>query len=596
MALLFDGWNAIVQFPGLILALVFCAAWGGMLISAFFGNDPDIQLAAAGHLALAVAGWPGPVLLLAVMGLALGWLAGPLHPAVILTFMAATGGAAIYMQRRAARPQMPLLILASVFALLFFLRLAFISGMLLPAYFDSAEHYRIARSLVDAAASARGPVSWPAPAYYHLGFHAVTALLAVALQADIKSVMLVLGQVLLACIPIPFYFIVKRITRSHAAGLWAVLLAGLGWSMPAHAADWGKYPALASILTIQFAACLALLSSESPGASKTSGLRVLLAGSLIVSFLFHTRSVIVIAILIAAWRLAGGWLTLPRAWRSVTLALSAGLLAVFIHWTRAGDLRLTFDPYLRAGGLVTGLAALSFPFAIRLYARPALAGLFSILLMCAALLVPVGGPLPGYAGLTLLDRPLVEMLLFMPLAWIGGLGLAGLLQTWDAAAPRLEKVSHAARSLVPILLAAFVTVHAFVQYDFKPSDCCTIAGYDDAAALDWLDENLPSDAVIAIAAAQLTLRNPGPERAIGGIDAGVWIAPLTGRQTSLLPYTFDFGAVQTPPQLCAQGISHVYVGGERQSFPASLLDGRPEWYRPVFYLPEAQIFEVHACP
>jgi hypothetical protein len=189
----------------------------------------------------------------------------------------------------------------------------------------------------------------------------------------------------------------------------------------------------------------------------------------------------------------------------------------------------------------------------------------------------------------LLDRPLVEMLLFMPLAWIGGLGLAAVLQS-------LDRLHPARRAAAPILLIGLVVIHALMRYDFRPSECCTIAGYDDAAALDWLEEHLPAGATTAIAAAELTLEGPGPGRASTGIDAGIWITPLTGRPAHLLNHDFDFAAQNAALQLCARGFTHIYIGGEGRSFDAAQIEGRPEWYAPVFLLPGAQIYEIRGCP
>ena len=51
------------------------------------------------------------------------------------------------------------------------------------------------------------------------------------------------------------------------------------------------------------------------------------------------------------------------------------------------------------------------------------------------------GVVPGYFNLTLLDRPFVEMTLYLPLSLIGGLGLAGLQQYLKHSTGKIGKLS-----------------------------------------------------------------------------------------------------------------------------------------------------------
>jgi hypothetical protein len=602
MELILDSWSVFLQYRVLVLTILGCAAWGVVvLISAlkWIGGD---HLAIEEYLALCLAGWLAPVFLAFTLLFFLNRVTA-IQPVGSAAFITGLAGLAAYSALFIKRRPIPgakriLLVLVWLFLLFVILRLVFIAGLLLPQYFDSVEHYRIARMLaVQFQVTSMGePLFWPAPGYYHLGFHMLTAVLAASLQVDVNTVMLVLGQIILACIPIPFFFIVKRITGSHWAGLWAVVLAGFGWLMPVHAVNWGKYPALASILTIQFSGCMAyLLGLKNFGSTSTKPLlRGLFLCSVIVSLLFHTRSVIVIAILVLSWSIAGRWIVLAPAWRSSIFSLTIGFLAFFIYSTASGDLRLTFEPYLHDGILVTGIVIILFPFGLIYYPRPVFAGLLNILLMSGCLFVPARIMLPGIGDTTLLDRPYVQMLLFMPLTWIGGLGCAGLLQAlWTVIRP--AGFQNLARMAAPPFLSAIVVVYSLMNYSLSPSDCCRFVGYDDAVALDWLDKNLAADVLVAIPSAELTLHNPGSTQPRAGVDAGLWITPLMGRRTILLPHTLDFHEPRVLNLLCEQAVSHIYAGGMQQSFMPAALRTRPEWYDAIFFLPGAQIFEISGC-
>src|SRR4030095_6560668 len=76
----------------------------------------------------------------------------------------------------------------------------------------------------------------------------------------------------------------------------------------------------------------------------------------------------------------------------------------------------------------TGIVLFLSIFAQWVYPKLAFATILAIFLLFGSLFIPVKG-IPGYIDLTLLDRPFIEMILFLPLSFLGGLGLAGLEQS-----------------------------------------------------------------------------------------------------------------------------------------------------------------------
>ncbi|HSM71812.1 MAG TPA: hypothetical protein VK851_09725, partial [Anaerolineales bacterium] len=99
------------------------------------------------------------------------------------------------------------------------IRLAYISEALFPSYFDSAQHYTLIKNILTNGLS-QVYAMWGTE-YYHLGFHVLAALLASTFQVEITTVMLVLGQIILALMPLPFFFTIKHLTRSNWAGMFA---------------------------------------------------------------------------------------------------------------------------------------------------------------------------------------------------------------------------------------------------------------------------------------------------------------------------------------------------------------------------------------
>jgi hypothetical protein len=169
------------------------------------------------------------------------------------------------------------------------------------------------------------------------------------------------------------------------------------------------------------------------------------------------------------------------------------------------------------------------------------------------------------------------MTLFIPLAFLGGLGTT-----------RLPKI------IIPILVAIIV-IHAWMTYDFGPSKCCQLASRDDIVALDWMDKHLPANTRVAIASADLSLGALGGSMLGTGSDAGIWVPPLTRHEVFTLPYSTDFTLQETHDQLCKQQAMYIYVGGLERSFSPNFADANPAWYKTIFTLPKARVVQTLGC-
>jgi hypothetical protein len=179
------------------------------------------------------------------------------------------------------------------------------------------------------------------------------------------------------------------------------------------------------------------------------------------------------------------------------------------------------------------------------------------------------------------------MILFLPLSLLGGLGLAGLGE-------KLQGRFVWGR-VVALLAVGIVAVNTFFTYDLYPSDCCVIVGNDDVAAMDWVADQLPVDARIGISSTTLKVMISESHEGDVGADAGIWVTPLTGRTTVLLPSNLDFSQQAAVDYLCQAGVSHLFVGEVGQVFDRGLLDARPEWYRPLLSMPKTGVYEVVGC-
>ncbi|HEY5728697.1 MAG TPA: hypothetical protein VIS72_01505 [Anaerolineales bacterium] len=490
------------------------------------------------------------------------------------------------------RPK-PDLISTGIFLVLFIfisilLRLAYVSRAVFPLYFDSAQHYALIKSILNNEGQLL--LNQPTTNYYHLGFHFLTAFLVSIFHVDIKQVILILGQVILALIPLPLFFLVWHATKSEKAGWFTLALAAFGWYMPAHAVDWGKYPALMSLGMISFVLSLAYLLSRNK--SGMSGLiHWVLYGLLGISSLLavftHSRTLIVFGIIFLAWVMVSWWGKFPQRQKSIAfIAVLVITLLEVIFIQRQSILALLFDPYLYKGILITALVLLLTVFAWMKYPRLTLICILTTTFLLGSIFIPVTW-IPGYRDLTLLDRPFVEMILFLPLSLLGGLGLAGFEEK--------SKGRFSWSGYVGLLAIGIVVTNVFFTYDFYPSDCCVIVGNNDVAAMGWMANQLPVDARIGIASTQLKVMPSESSEGDVGADAGIWITPLTSRATLLLPYDAGFDQQIALDALCQNEISHLFVGELGQTFDIARLNLRPAWYRPLLAMPGTRVYEVIGC-
>ncbi|HEY9525632.1 MAG TPA: hypothetical protein VIR02_01040, partial [Anaerolineales bacterium] len=192
MNVLFDIFSVLKEHWQLLAGMVSMIIFGQILISSVLRMIFRDRLASEDYFALSAAGWMLPLSLASVLWLALGMFL-PV-PAGALLFMILTAILALGLFLRARREPVPaskaiLWILLVMVGASIFLRLALVNKVILPLYFDSAQHYQITSNLIRSLVSNQSPLlSPPAGMYYHTGFHFMTAWMASILRADILDV------------------------------------------------------------------------------------------------------------------------------------------------------------------------------------------------------------------------------------------------------------------------------------------------------------------------------------------------------------------------------------------------------------------------
>ena len=602
MNVLLDSFSVLMDHWGLIAGILLIILLGQMLIWPVLKIIFSDRLTSDEYYSISLAGWMLPIFMASVLWLSWRFFQRVEPRALVVFILIALLAIILFLRIRKGLLQDSKKILFTLFVLFgifIFLRLAFVSKAAIPLYFDSAQHYLIIKNLLGNPASNTIPLFTGSPtAYYHIGFHIVAAFIASALHADVISIMLILGQMILAAIPLSVFLLVRHETQSSRAGIFAVLLAAFGWYMPAHAVDWGKYPALTSLALTTFAVSLAYLSIEHRkilSSGKYLSLNGILLSAIAISGLTHSRSLVIFGIVVLAWIIATLWQKLPRLSQLILLsAVILGILAEIILIRSKDVFGPLFDPYINKGLLITGMVLFLSIFAQWAYPKLTFSIILVIFLLFGSLFIPVQG-IPGYIDLTLLDRPFVEMILFLPLSFLGGLGLMGLERILQQAEARMGDITFLWGKYIGVFFAAVLLINALFNYEVYPSGCCSIVGRDDLVALDWMDNHLPADARILTSSTELRVLATDSFQGAAGGDAGAWINPLTGRVTLSLPYFSDFGQQATFDSLCDMGVTHIYIGETGLTFDDTKITPHPDWYKNLLSMPKVKVYELIGC-
>ncbi|HUF37115.1 MAG TPA: hypothetical protein VMN57_01220 [Anaerolineales bacterium] len=614
--------------PGLVLERV--AARGDRQAGRSIA-DPSARLADAYGVGFALVAVGGMLTFYLRLSVPVIWIAGLLAlTAVWLVRDGITGKSA-----EREEPGRVLLDVAPFILLTVLLVLRFIQAreLVLPAWVDSVHHTLLVRLLLENGGLPRTLEPYmPVPLYYHAGFHTNTALFAALTGLAPDRAVLIFGQILNSAVALGVYRLGRALWRDGPRALVAMLLVGFCFQMPAYYLTWGRYTLLAGVflLTLAMSAALELVRG---GVDRAGIVRlgVLTAGLFLTHYL-----------------------------AAALLLLFLGVLVLERVFAEKGFLRTGSFKALLAGAAGGGLCAL--PWLVRVLAYSTdLVGLDVVLPgesldeayyagyldYLLGLLGPLNGPripgtdlaLPGrglvlhglgLAGLVLIGwrrevRPLalyalaagllslpwgVNLAPFRPdhgviLAFLPASLLAAdvLVSPLDPDRPRRVRGVLAGLLVAALLGLAMWGVSGTVEI-VNPGTVLADAG--DVAALAWIEENTPEEAVFLV---NTTYWQGGAYR---GVDGGWWITPQTGRATSLPPALYlsgkreyvltllDRARRMSAVEDCGDelralieetGATHVYLHQGRGSLQPASLAGCAG-LRPVYAGEGVFIFEV----
>jgi hypothetical protein len=417
--------------------------------------------------------------------------------------------------------------------------------LVFPNWVDSQHHVLIIRKIIENGGlpSTLEPYL-PGPFYYHFSFHAVTAFFSVLSGLAPEKAVLLLGQVLNACVGVSVYALAKAIARDWRVGVLAAFFVAFVTKMPGYYLSWGRYTLLMGVLILPVA--MAEVDVLRRGAARwwqTIGLVLLTGGTLLSHYLAAFLLAVYLLIIGIDW-VVGSIKKKEADWPPIlTLAVPAflGLLGTARWYIRIfrysvgvvdrgiqlSENVLTIDTdqvdYLKyilgpnASYLLMGLAVLGLFYL--LYKRDwRIFSIWSTVLILFS--IPTGIVVFSF------QNYYFDLVLFVVISLLSALFAVGMLDFL------LEKFNKKIYITLPILLLLLGLI-SFGAYENRDAinDSTVLVNSSDQNALEWIKQHTPEDARFFV---NTTNWGYGIYR---GVDGGGWILPTTGRW-SLAPTIF----------------------------------------------------------
>lgn len=415
--------------------------------------------------------------------------------------------------------------------------------LVFPNWVDSQHHVLIIRKIIENGGlpSTLEPYL-PGPFYYHFAFHAVTAFFSALSGLAPERAVLVLGQVINACVGISVYALAKAIGKDWRIGAMAAFFVTFATKMPGYYLTWGRYTLLMGVMILPVAMAEVMHVKENHERWwQMTGLALLTAGTLLSHYFAAFLLALFLIILAILWfirslmakrfcwkeliwlagpPLAGLVLVFRWYWRVFRYSLGVFHPAVMLSAGATGDVNqwhyywTLVGPY--SGYVVLALALIG---ALASLFHQKTRGLALWGLLVAFLALPLGLHIAPFRS----DH--FALVLFLPACCLAALGLE-----WASGLFRRPWPPAGISAGITAFVAFMLIFGAQQTWDAVNPDTI-LADQADLAALQWIDAHTPPEARFFIN------NTPWGYELYRGVDGGAWIMPYTGRW-SLAPTIF----------------------------------------------------------
>ncbi|MCA9927673.1 MAG: hypothetical protein KC419_04325 [Anaerolineales bacterium] len=493
------------------------------------------------------------------------------------------------------------LVTLSLLLLGFTLRLLAVRDIAFPLWVDASRH-----ALITAVMAQTGRIITDYTPYlpvdrfpYHFGFHTISTSLMMMTERPLPDLLLYLGQLLNALVPLTVYAGAWLMTRRRGVSTMAAFLAAIPFFFPAYYATWGRFTQLTGMILMPV--LIGLTWQVVRGGRRWRGswwLVGLLAAGL---FLVHFRVFLIyLPFVPAVWVMSWG--------RNGRTLFAAGLFTVALIGLRAWQLAQQ-SPNLGAAVSYSIPGYNAFPTGYyeagwERYFVWAAGGLLALVLVdnlrrrCWSTLPLILAAWVGLLFLLLIGEPLglpetslinlnsMYITLFLPLAIFLAVGAAQLVRK----SKQLPLVLQAVLAVGVGVGGTAVFLFGSRQQISIINPQTVLAWPADLDGLAWADVHLPPNAKVAVNSWKW-LGNT-----YAGSDGGAWIVQLTGRQSTTPPADYiysralfaevnafnetavaqtDWSSAESSDWLRSQGVTHIFIGAKGGFFDPAAVAGNP---------------------
>lgn len=428
------------------------------------------------------------------------------------------------------------------------LRLLAVRDLNFPLWVDSVRHGLIATLMAQ-----KGQVLYeyapllPVERFpYHFGYHTLPASLLLMTEWALPRMMLSLGQLLNALVPLMVYTAAWLMTRKRAIGLMAAFLVAFPFLFPGYYATWGRFTQLTGMLIMPMLVSMTwLLVRGGKSWQRNWWLVALLAAGLFLVhlrvFIYYLPAPLVIWFLskgrrsgaLGAAGVVGGLLVAPRIWYLWPKSSLRGLSNTIAGYNEfpTGYLTAGWESYF----LWVAGAGLCFVLLMWLLDRSWVGLPLILALWVGVLFLSLGGEYIGLPESWLINLNSMYITIFFPLALVLAISAFYIWREGKHFSQRWNLSFVWPLMYLPfgILLTLLLLFGSHYQITIL-NDQTILTRHDDLAALQWINENTPPDARFAVSSW------PWLGGTWSATDGSAWLVPLTGRASSTPPADYIY--------------------------------------------------------
>ena len=412
--------------------------------------------------------------------------------------------------------------------------------LVFPNWVDSQHHVLIIRKIIENGGlpSTLEPYL-PGPFYYHFAFHAVTAFFSVLSGLAPEQAVLMLGQVINACVGISVYALAKAMSKNWRVGVLAAFFVTFATKMPGYYLTWGRYTLLMGVMILPVAMAEVMQVKERHEHWwQITGLTLLTAGTLLSHYFAAFLLALFLALVGLQWLIESirfksiDWkpiasiaistfigLVLTSRWYYRIVVYSNATSRPVLRMMESGALEGSWEylsylvgpisGYILIGLGIVGLLWFSF--------KPKRFYLFGWVVIVLFLSLPTGLRLLNFR------YDYYALVAFIPITITSAFTIV-------LASEKLINNKRISTLIIP-LIGVLISVFGASLNLSAVNPETVLATKTDQMALDWIEAHTPEDARFFINTVGWSPNN------YRGVDGGGWILPSTGRW-SIVPTIF----------------------------------------------------------